>query len=85
MRAAAALLLLAGCGEAGDAPQTPAPNTCNAAAYAALIGQDKAQATMLPAPKWTYRLGQPVTMDFIAERLNIKLDEADTIIAIDCG
>jgi hypothetical protein len=81
--------MLAGCGSVvstGNAPSKPAgADTCNAAAYAELVGQDAVQSLALPDPKRSYRLDEPVTMDFVAERLNIKLDETDTIIAIDCG
>ena len=83
-----AVLLLAGC-SAGQAPQrsteTAGADTCNAAAYQGLIGQDAVVDLSLPEPKRTYRLGDPVTTDFDAARLNIKLDDTDTIIAIDCG
>ena len=81
-------LLAAGC----TATQTPPPgvpvagqDTCNAAAYQNLIGQDAVVDLALPEPKRTYRLGDPVTMDYNPARLNIKLDQTDTIIAIDCG
>ncbi|MCX7558055.1 I78 family peptidase inhibitor [Sulfitobacter sp. F26204] len=83
-------LLLAGCAT----PPTPrntarqqasGEDSCNAAAYQNLIGQDAVVDLSLPEPKRTYRLGDPVTADFNAARLNIKLDDTDTIIAIDCG
>jgi hypothetical protein len=83
-----ALLLVAGCGTAPNTGQQPAPagpDTCNAGAYQGLIGQDAVVDLSLPDPKRTYRLGDPVTLDFVPERLNIKLDDTDTIVAIDCG
>lgn len=80
--------LLAGCSTA-PAPQKPGtpagPDTCNASAYQSLIGQDAVVDLSLPEPKRTYRLGDPVTLDFNPKRLNVKLDETDTIVAIDCG
>jgi len=83
------VLLLAGCGAApavdGPTPRPAGPDTCNAGAYQNLIGQDAVVDLSLPEPKRTYRLGDPVTSDFVPERLNIKLDDTDTIIAIDCG
>ncbi|KIN63085.1 Inhibitor I78 domain containing protein [Sulfitobacter noctilucicola] len=87
----AAAAMLAGCGApmAQKSSSTRAtasgPDTCNATAYQNLIGQDAVVDLSLPEPKRTYRLDQPVTTDFNPARLNIKLDETDTIIAIDCG
>ena len=83
-----AVVFLAGCGgvvSTSSAPKTSGADTCNAAAYAELVGQDAVQALSLPDPKRSYRLDEPVTLDFVEERLNIKLDDTDTIIAIDCG
>ncbi|KHA50683.1 MAG: I78 family peptidase inhibitor [Sulfitobacter geojensis] len=86
-----ALVVVAGCTAApmskpaGTAQPASGPDTCNAAAYQNLIGQDAVVDLSLPDPKRTYRLGDPVTTDFNPARLNIKLDDTDTIIAIDCG
>jgi hypothetical protein len=81
-------LLVAGC-STGQNPQNNAPkggaDTCNAAAYQSLIGQDAVVDLSLPEPKRTFRIGDPVTTDFIAERLNVQLDDTDTIVAITCG
>lgn len=60
-------------------------DTCNAASYAGMIGQDAVVALSIPEPKRQYRLGDPVTMDFNAERVNVVLDETDVIIDIKCG
>lgn len=84
------LLFVAGCGDvspngAGRAVGAAGPDTCNAAAYAGLVGQDAVTSLTIPEPKREYRIGEPVTSDFIAERVNIKLDDTDVIIAIDCG
>lgn len=83
-------LLVAGCGAvqapgSSAAQKTGRPDTCNAVAYQNLIGQDAVVDLSLPEPKRSYRLGDPVTSDFNPARLNIKLDDTDTIIAIDCG
>lgn len=86
-------LLLAGCGSAvtvptlggGAAAPANGPDTCNAAAHQGLIGNDAASALALPEPK---RLAGPtdaVTTDFNPARLNVGLDDTDTIIAITCG
>ncbi|MGC1505204.1 MAG: I78 family peptidase inhibitor [Sulfitobacter sp.] len=86
-----ALVLVAGCAVAPNSkPASPAqpasgPDTCNASAYQSLVGQDAVVDLSLPNPKRTYRLGDPVTSDFNPARLNVKLDDTDTIIAIDCG
>lgn len=81
-------LLVAGC-STGQSPQPNAPkggaDTCNAAAYQSLIGQDAVVDLSLPEPKRTFRIGDPVTTDFNAERLNVQLDDTDTIVAITCG
>lgn len=80
-------LLAAGCTTAQGPTGSPdgTQDTCNAAAYQNLIGQDAVVDLALPEPKRTYRLGDPVTMDYHPARLNIKLDQTDTIVAIDCG
>lgn len=83
-------LLVAGCNAVPASNNAPAqrvsgPDTCNAGAYQSLIGQDAVVELSLPEPKRSYRLGDPVTTDFNPARLNIKLDDTDTIVAIDCG
>lgn len=84
------LFFIAGCGAVntsapGRSASVTDPDTCNAAAYADLIGQDAVTALAIPDPKREYRIGQPVTSDYNAQRLNIKLDDTDVIVAIDCG
>lgn len=81
-------VVLVGCGQGAttsSSSQSNGPDTCNAAAYSELVGQDAVQALTLPDPKRSYRLDEPVTTDYVANRLNIKLDETDTIIAVTCG
>ena len=77
-----AVVLLGACSTA--APQA-SPESCNAGAYAGLIGQDAAASLALPEPKRVYVVGEPITQDFIPERINVQLDETDTIIAVTCG
>ncbi len=84
------LLALAGCGDvatnsASRSSGTAGADTCNAAAYAGLIGQDAVTALAVPEPKREYRIGDPVTMDYMAERINIQLDTTDVIVAVTCG
>jgi len=80
-------LLLAGCGATMPPAGSPpvAADTCNAAAHQGLIGRGAAASLALPEPKRTYGPRDPVTMDFVAERLNVQLDGTDTIIAVTCG
>lgn len=80
-----ALVLLAGCAPPSAFPITPGPDTCNANAYQALIGQDAAAANAVPQPKRVYHITDAVTQDFVAERVNVVLDDTDTIGAITCG
>ncbi|MGC1496239.1 MAG: I78 family peptidase inhibitor [Sulfitobacter sp.] len=84
------LLFVAGCGDvstnnAGRSTGSSGADTCNAAAYAGMIGQDAVVSLSIPDPKREYRIGEPVTSDFNAQRVNIKLDDTDVIIGIDCG
>ena len=60
-------------------------DTCNAASYAGMIGQDAVVALSIPDPKRQYRLGDPVTLDFNPARVNVELDDTDVIVAIKCG
>ena len=85
-----ALLAIAGCAERGTDTGNPGaapqlPDTCNAAAYQNLVGQDAVSALIVPDPKRVYRLGDPITQDYIPNRVNVKLDDTDVIIAVDCG
>ncbi|MEQ6203128.1 I78 family peptidase inhibitor [Sulfitobacter sp. HNIBRBA2951] len=88
-----AALLLAGCGGAltptlsgaAKAPAPNAPDTCNAAAYQTLIGSDAAQALSLPEPKRLVGPDDAVTSDFQPNRLNVALDDTDTIVGVTCG
>ncbi len=78
------VLLLSACG--GTIEQSaPQSGTCGADAYQDLIGKDAAAAIALPEPKRAYRQDEAVTMDFNPARINIQLDNTDTIFAITCG
>ncbi|MGB3245698.1 MAG: I78 family peptidase inhibitor [Sulfitobacter sp.] len=85
-------VMLAGCGAVttggggnGVAASAGGPDTCNAAAYASLVGQDAVTALQIPDPKRSYRPDEAITQDFNAARVNIVLDETDVISAITCG
>lgn len=84
-----AAVILAGCGgamapTAGRAPAITA-DTCNAAAHQGLVGLDAASSLALPEPKRLYGPNDAVTTDFDPARLNVQLDDTDTIIAVTCG
>lgn len=82
-------IVLAGCGaQTGggpSAPPTSGADTCNAAAYMGLIGQDSVVTLSVPEPKRSYRPDEVVTQDFNPARVNFRLDETDVIIGVECG
>lgn len=76
---------LSACQQTTPTP-TPAPDTCNRAQYEAFIGSPASEvdfsgheAVRIIAP------GDAVTMDFRAERLNVKTDADGRIIELTCG
>lgn len=89
----AALPLLAACvTQRPDPVASPVPGTkCDANAAMALIGRPADEATA-EAQRLSgagavrrYRTGDPVTMDFRADRLNVETDAAGTIVKLSCG
>lgn len=86
-------LLLAGCSGTlstptsggGNTSAASAPDTCNASAHQLLIGKDAASALALPEPKRLAGPNDAVTSDFNPARLNVGLDDTDTIISVTCG
>ncbi len=78
-----ALPILAGC-------VTPVPqpaDACGAGAYQYLVGQP---GVLLDGKRFVQEVrviqpGQPVTMDFRADRLNFRLDGRDVIVEVSCG
>lgn len=79
------ILLMAGCTAQAPGQRAAAPEACGAADYAGLIGQDAAAALALPDPKRIYRTDEAITDDFVPNRINVKLDDTDTIFEIACG
>lgn len=67
------------------APKTP--DTCGAAGLQGLVGQREAalEAMRFKAPPRVIHPGQPVTMDYSAERLNIVIDGKGRIVSLQCG
>ena len=86
-------VVLAGCGAAttggggngAAAQRSNGPDTCYAARYAALVGQDAVTALQIPEPKRSYRPDEAITLDANPARVNVVLDETDVIMAITCG
>lgn len=77
--------------EAGEAPAMAAQ--CDADAAQAFVGKEATDATVADAKaaagaKGDVRVvkpGQPVTMDYRGDRLNIAVDERNLIVRISCG
>ena len=87
MKRMIALIVLAGC-TAADPPLPPQlEDTCGATAFATLIGQNATalERVLLLGPVRVIRPGDAVTMDFRPDRVNFKIDDNETIQAIDCG
>ena len=89
--------LLAGCASAPSAPAVPdapdaaipssANDTCGASMYAELIGKP-IDGKGVPGESRLnrhIRPGTQVTMDYIAQRMNIEADGAGVIQKINCG
>lgn len=68
-------------------PMPPMSNACGAASFHSLIGQPFSvlAATTFIGPMRIIRPDTAVTMDYIAERLNIYLDDDDIITGFTCG
>jgi hypothetical protein len=82
-----ALLALAACDEAALTGE-PAVDMCQAAAYQGVLGQsidDLDDWLLVQQPFRVIRPGEAVTEDFSPSRLNIRLDAADRVVAVDCG
>ena len=80
-------LVLAACA----APEQPLPpqleDTCGAARFADLIGQEATalERELLLGPVRVIRPGDAVTMDCLPERVNFNIDDEGTIMMVDCG
>ena len=82
----ASTLLLAACQV--PVAETPSEDACGAAALQHLVGMraTAAEGMTAPGPVRVFRSGQPITMDYRTERLNIELDaRGRSIIRIFCG
>lgn len=70
------------------APIPPvAQDTCSAAQYAGLIGQDATalERILLIGQVRVIRPNQPVTADFRPDRINFDINAANQITSIRCG
>ncbi len=74
---------IAGCSEAETKAED---DTCGAAAYQTRIGQPVEELGLTAGDK--LRIlgpGQPMTMDFRPDRMNIETDSAGQILRVFCG
>ena len=88
LTALAAPLTLVACVEgAVPPPASPTEDTCGAAAFQDLVGQDVSPvfATTFTTPIRVIRPGEAVTMDFSAERLNFRVDGDEVVQSVTCG
>ena len=97
MRILAAALALTGAAYSYRTPppeSTPPPQagTCDAAPARGLIGRSASPELAAEAQRFTgarvwrwLRPGQIVTMEFRADRLNIRLDAQDKVEGLSCG
>ena len=91
MKLLAAALMLTACTPPPES--TPPPSReCNAAAAQGLIGRQGGPALTQEAQRLSgaaavrfLRPGQMVTMEFRADRLNIRVDTQGKVLAITCG
>lgn len=80
--------------DAAPAPATPGdtPAPCNAEAAQSFVGKEASQSTVAEAKAAAgandmrvIEPGQPVTMDYRVDRLNVDVDEGNVIARIHCG
>ena len=72
---------------APSATKAPQPDSCGAAGLQDLIGQPKSalNGRDLAAGTRVIHPGQPVTMEYLAGRLNILIDHKGRISSLTCG
>ena len=78
--------------EAAPAPDAPAQAACNPDAARSLVGQagteavaEQARAAAGAKAVRMLKPGQPATMDFRGDRLNVMLDDAGNVAELHCG
>ena len=91
MKRALILVFLAACSQTQAPQPVPVPpaaqDSCNAAQFADLVGQDATalERVLLLCKVRVIRPGQPVTMDFLPDRINFMIDDANLIAQVTCG
>ncbi|ARS25757.1 I78 family peptidase inhibitor [Sphingomonas sp. KC8] len=95
--ASAGALLLAGCMESMPGPDRPRPprpphGQCQADRAQSFVGQvaedrvvERARRAARARTVRVLRPGQPVTMDYRVDRLNIEIDTRSFILSVRCG
>lgn len=88
-------LLMAGCAMDGDherPPPLPKPTACKADRVQSLRGREADQRTIKAAQRMArarsvrvLQPGQPMTMDYREDRLNIEVDGRNRIVSARCG
>ncbi|HRO14639.1 MAG TPA: I78 family peptidase inhibitor [Paracoccus sp. (in: a-proteobacteria)] len=80
------LLALAACVEPAAPLPEPDTDACKASSYQGLVGQPGAvlKSMMLPAGSRVIEPGQPVTMDYRVDRLNIEIGTDGRIAKVAC-
>jgi len=76
-----------------DAPDYPVVDRtgegreCAAEQFQVLVGQrvSEVHTDSLPSPRRIYTHGDPVTMDYRPDRLNVVTDERGVVISVRCG
>ena len=93
MRILLAALALTACAPLPPPQPGPTPDReCNAAAAQSLIGRETSPALIDEARRLSgaravrvLRPGQMVTMEYRADRLNIRIDTREKVLALSCG
>lgn len=78
-----AVVALAACD--AQMPSNSPKGECAAAEFQHLVGKDAANLLVLPEPKRSVRPDEAITMDFVPERITVRLDETDVILSLNCG
>jgi len=80
------LLALAACVEPAPLPVEPDTDQCNASSLQGLVGQSGTvlQKMMLPAGTRVINPGDPVTMDFRPDRMNVEIGASGRIEKVAC-
>lgn len=85
----AAIVLLGGCeiSIVGPPPAGPPPASCGAENLQGLIGHPVKDLKLHDTPERVriYQTGQPLTLDYFPDRLNVEIDSAGRIRRLHCG